>query len=113
MLHENSQSLDANLASVHSKAENDFLLSLLNVSSHAYIGGHYGEQDGQWLRSDGTTFDYTNWYTTEPNNNGGPENCLEINWASNRCWNDLSCSFATGYICAKASHTLEILKAVL
>ncbi|XP_051566251.1 ladderlectin-like, partial [Myxocyprinus asiaticus] len=95
------QSLDANLASVHSKAENDFLLSLLSVSGRAYIGGHDGEQDGQWLWIDGTTFDYTNWCSAEPNNMGGPENCLEINWTVNRCWNDLPCSYPMGFICAK------------
>ncbi|XP_051566428.1 ladderlectin-like [Myxocyprinus asiaticus] len=97
----NCLSLDANLASVHSKADNDFLLSLLSVSGRSWVGGSDGVQDGQWLWSDGTTFDYTNWCSIEPNNNGGSENCLEINWTGNHCWNDITCSASMGYICAK------------
>ncbi|ROI68664.1 Ladderlectin [Anabarilius grahami] len=76
----NCQSLGANLASVHSKLENDFLLSLVASSTLSWVGAHDGEQEGQWLWSDGTAYDYTNWCTSEPNNVSGAENCLEINW---------------------------------
>ncbi|RXN38610.1 zinc finger MYM-type 1-like protein [Labeo rohita] len=78
----NCQSLDANLASVHNKLENDFLLSLLPSSTLCWMGAHDGEQDGQWLWSDGTPNDYTNWCPGEPNNSGSPENCGEINFSS-------------------------------
>uniref|UniRef100_A0A8C1JAY0 C-type lectin domain-containing protein n=1 Tax=Cyprinus carpio TaxID=7962 RepID=A0A8C1JAY0_CYPCA len=44
----NCQSLDANLVSVHSKPEHDFLLSLLPSSITCWAGGHDGEQEGQW-----------------------------------------------------------------
>ncbi|KTF88117.1 hypothetical protein cypCar_00026293 [Cyprinus carpio] len=97
----NCQSLDANLASVHNKLENDFLMSLLPSSStHIWVGVHDGEQEGQWLWSDGTSYDYTNWCAGEPNN-AGVENCMDINWTSNRCWNDLPCSYQISYVCAK------------
>ncbi|XP_059356181.1 ladderlectin-like [Carassius carassius] len=95
------QSLDANLASVHSKPENDFLLSLIPSSStRCWLGAHDGVQEGQWLWSDGTPYVYTSWCPNEPNNLN-TENCGEINWTSNRCWNDISCSTSMGYICAK------------
>ncbi|XP_050973909.1 ladderlectin-like isoform X2 [Labeo rohita] len=98
----NCQSLDANLASVHNKLENDFLISLLPPSStHCWVGAHDGEQDGQWLWSDGTPNDYTNWCPGEPNNSGSPENCGEINFSSKSCWNDHKCSTLMGYLCAK------------
>ncbi|XP_043104309.1 ladderlectin-like [Puntigrus tetrazona] len=93
-------SLDANLASVHNKLENDFLLSLVPSSSRCWIGGHDGVQEGQWVWSDGTPYEYTSWCPTEPNNLG-TENCGEINWTSNRCWNDASCATSMPYICAK------------
>ncbi|KAK9960245.1 hypothetical protein ABG768_010320 [Culter alburnus] len=89
----------ANLASVHSKLENDFLLSLVPSSTLAWVGAHDGEQEGQWLWSDGIAYDYTNWCSNEPNNYNGAENCLEISWTSNHCWNDASCLGSKKYVC--------------
>ncbi|KAK9962411.1 hypothetical protein ABG768_007780 [Culter alburnus] len=98
----NCQSLGANLASVHNKLENNFLLSLLPTpSTRSWVGAHDGVQDGQWLWSDGTVFGYTNWCSGEPNNHQQPENCLEINFSTNRCWNDARCSDSMSFICAK------------
>ncbi|XP_056109197.1 ladderlectin-like [Rhinichthys klamathensis goyatoka] len=95
----NCQSLGANLASVRNKLENKFLLSLLpSPSTRTWIGAHDAVQEGQWLWSDGTVFLYTNWWTGEPNNAGVPDNyqgaedCLEINFSSDRSWNDFPCS---------------------
>ena len=39
-----------------------------------------------------------NWGPGEPNNNGGDENCLEINHGG-RNWNDRACSSVQKYIC--------------
>nr|XP_055046306.1 ladderlectin-like [Misgurnus anguillicaudatus] len=102
MIQKNCHSIGGKLASVRSTAENNFLLSLVSANTHAWIGGHDGEIDGQWLWTDGSQFDFTNWCSGEPNNyRGNPENCLEINHTTNRCWNDAPCSTAMGYICAK------------
>uniref|UniRef100_A0A673N4G8 C-type lectin domain-containing protein n=1 Tax=Sinocyclocheilus rhinocerous TaxID=307959 RepID=A0A673N4G8_9TELE len=96
----NCLGLDANLASVHNKLENDLLLSLLPSSSTlCWLGVHDGEQEGQWMWSDGTPYDYTYWCSYEPNNRN-VENCGEVNFSSNRCWNDIACSTSMGYICA-------------
>ncbi|XP_065145826.1 galactose-specific lectin nattectin-like [Paramisgurnus dabryanus] len=98
----NCQSFDANLASVRSTAENNFLLSLLvPADTRAWLGGHDGEVEGQWLWTDGSQFDFTNWCSGQPDNGGGKENCLEISYTTNRCWNDQTCSSPTSYICAK------------
>ncbi|XP_067248798.1 ladderlectin-like [Chanodichthys erythropterus] len=95
----NCLSLGANLASVHNKPENEFLLGLLpSSSSRGWIGAHDGEQEGQWMWTDGTVNDFTNWCAGEPNGSGN-ENCVEINLSSNRCWNDLACAGQLGYIC--------------
>lgn len=97
----NCQTLGGNLASVHSKPENDFLLSLVpSASTTFWVGADDGVQEGQWLWSDGTVSnDYINWCSAEPNNSGGSENCLEINFSSNHCWNDESCSKTKNYVC--------------
>ncbi|XP_026143991.1 galactose-specific lectin nattectin-like [Carassius auratus] len=94
------QSLDANLASVHSKIEHDFLLSLLPSSStRCWFGTHDGEQVGGWLWTDGTPFDFTYWAPGQPDGQQ-TENCGEFNFDSNR-WNDIACSTSLGYVCAK------------
>ncbi|KAK7140341.1 hypothetical protein R3I94_012833 [Phoxinus phoxinus] len=72
---------------------------LPSSSTISWIGADDAVQDGEWLWSDGTVFDYTNWCFEEPNNSGGPENCLEINWTSNHCWNDASCTSTKNYVC--------------
>ncbi|XP_073724575.1 ladderlectin-like [Misgurnus anguillicaudatus] len=97
----NCQSVNANLASVRSTVENNFLLSLVPADSHAWIAGHDGEIDGQWMWADGSQFDFTDWCSGEPNNLGVLENCLMINWTNNHCWNDAQCSYETSYVCAK------------
>ncbi|XP_039522302.1 ladderlectin-like isoform X2 [Pimephales promelas] len=97
----NCQSIGANLASVSNKLENGFLLSLLpSPSTRTWVGAHDAVQEGRWLWSDGSVFLFTHWCSNEPNSSG-VENCLEINFTSNRCWNDLSCSNKLSYICVK------------
>ncbi|XP_048015681.1 galactose-specific lectin nattectin-like [Megalobrama amblycephala] len=94
------QRLGANLASVHNKLEYNFLLSLLPPSAtKTWVGGHDGVQNGQWLWSDGTMFDYINWCPGEPNTYDPSEICLEMNFSSDRCWNDATCSDFKGYFC--------------
>ncbi|KAF4108936.1 hypothetical protein G5714_010009 [Onychostoma macrolepis] len=59
--------------------------------------------EGHWVWSDGSTYDYTNWCSGEPNN-ACVENCgeININQISNRCWNDITCSNRIGFVCAKS-----------
>lgn len=46
---------------------------------------------------------YTNWGDGQPSNNGGEENCVEINKDENDhvYWNDISCSRKFWFICEK------------
>ncbi|KAI7789583.1 hypothetical protein IRJ41_004122 [Triplophysa rosa] len=57
-------------------------------------------EEKQWLWTDGSPFDYTNWCNTEPNNQNDSERCLELNYTTftlidfetsnstpNYCWN--------------------------
>ncbi|XP_065140978.2 galactose-specific lectin nattectin-like [Paramisgurnus dabryanus] len=97
----NCQSVDANLASVRSSVENSFLLSLVPSDKRAWIGGHDGEIEGQWLWADGSPYVFTNWCSSQPDNAAGNENCMEINESTKRCWNDATCTLTMGYICVK------------
>ncbi|GLD70221.1 galactose-specific lectin nattectin-like protein [Lates japonicus] len=97
-------SLGGNLASVHSAAENRLLRELIRKGSgsyvHTWIGGYDGIKEGQWMWTDGSNFDYQIWGPGEPNNHGGAENCIEMNWAV-EYWNDLPCFYGKPFVCAK------------
>ncbi|XP_077081600.1 ladderlectin-like [Siphateles boraxobius] len=98
----NCQNLGVSLASVSNKLENDFLLTLLpSPSTRAWIGATDAVQEGHWLWSNRSCLSYTNWCSGQPNNYTLHENCLEINFTSDRCWNDECCSTSLSYICVK------------
>ncbi|XP_050958647.1 ladderlectin-like [Labeo rohita] len=94
------QSLGGNLASVHSTIEQEFLLNLCPSSTYCWIGAHDGSHEGQWLWTDGTPFDFAHFTPGQPDNYQGNENCLQLNWPTNR-WNDARCTISLAYICAK------------
>ena len=90
----------AHLTSIHSKEESDFFLGLQHTSSdNFWIGGHRSDGVFKWI--DGTTIDYTNWWTNEPNNDGGNENCIETFRTSDNKWNDLACNAQLNFLCKK------------
>uniref|UniRef100_A0A4W6EU42 C-type lectin domain-containing protein n=1 Tax=Lates calcarifer TaxID=8187 RepID=A0A4W6EU42_LATCA len=80
-------SLGGNLASVHSAAENRLLRELIRKESgEAFTNTQdlpsclQKKPEGQWMWTDGSNFDYQIWGPGEPNNHGGAENCIEMNW---------------------------------
>ncbi|XP_030609443.1 ladderlectin-like [Archocentrus centrarchus] len=92
---ENCQSMNANLASVHSPEEYLEIQKLIfddsKASERTWIGGTDAQQEGYWFWMDGTRVTYTNWCQGEPNNSYGNENCMEMNFSGNKCMNDQSC----------------------
>ncbi|XP_055006938.1 ladderlectin-like [Boleophthalmus pectinirostris] len=82
--------LGANLPSIHSLEESNFIKDLINSATggdnHAWIGGSDAVQEGKWFWSDGTRWDYTSWLVNEPNNEQGHEHCAAY-W-SGGLWND-------------------------
>ncbi|CAJ1084350.1 C-type mannose receptor 2-like [Xyrichtys novacula] len=77
-------SIGGNLASVHSKDEYLYLrnavLRTTGQHSTAWLGGYDAAKEGVWLWSDGSKFDFKFWAKGEPNNAGGHENCMEMNF---------------------------------
>merc|ERR1712227_1109335 len=46
---------------------------------------------GEFLWEDGTPWNFENWLRRQPDNHGGIESCLEMNYAEKGTWNDVNC----------------------
>ncbi|XP_026009634.1 ladderlectin-like [Astatotilapia calliptera] len=99
------QSMHVNLASVHSLGEYRKIQRVIYRSTHSYpvtwIGGSDAQQERYWFWIDGTPFTYAYWCRGEPNNIGGREYCLHMNWTGLKCMNDKSCNYRYPFVCVK------------
>ena len=59
-----------------------------------WIGAKMGTFDFEW--EDGNEFNYTNWYSTEPNYNG---DCVAMYHSYSFQWIDSECTNGGYYIC--------------
>lgn len=101
------------LSTLTSADEEAFVMSLLPTAvadrSHVWLGGTDAASEGAWRWISGETWAYTNWWPGEPNDNGGAEEYLALDfrlgtWA----WNDVSSdidgrSWARGYVVERAT----------
>jgi len=85
------------IASVHSQMENHFILGL-SYSTRVWIGINDLASESNFVWSDGTAVDYTNWYSTEPSG-GDAQNCGYMYYGWDGEWNDAPCSNAYGVVC--------------
>eukprot|EP00057_Strongylocentrotus_purpuratus_P003343 XP_003726452.1 PREDICTED: echinoidin-like [Strongylocentrotus purpuratus] len=103
----------ADLVSIHSEAENAFVYNLW-LTEEEYLGqllwiGYYQHEAlDPFTWTDGTPEDYTSWEPTQPDNNGGNEDCVAF-WRqsaandADKPWNDVFCSSVTApFVCKKA-----------
>ncbi|XP_044040266.1 ladderlectin-like isoform X5 [Siniperca chuatsi] len=93
----------ANLASIHSDEENHFIQDLTRGDSHdfpeTWIGGYDAIHDSFWMWSDGSKFNYENWYKEYEMEK--TEDCLEMNHGFELKWNSDSCNETHPSVCAK------------
>ena len=96
------QSQGGQLATVNSSDIQKKIAELANGGKSYYFLGA-SDTSGSWKWSDGSTVDYNNWATGEPNNYNGIESYAEISGGDK--WNDISGSFEsqqskdTGFVC--------------
>ncbi|XP_042291270.1 galactose-specific lectin nattectin-like [Thunnus maccoyii] len=97
----------ANLVSIHSLEEHNFVASLIrnfDPSEEAtWIGLSDIHIEGRWMWSDGSAVDFTFWHEGQPDNYQGNEHCGTC-YANELRWNDADCSLTSPFVCA--SHTV-------
>jgi len=95
---------DAQLASIHSSDENQFILENVKGPDNCRIGLNDIDEEGvfQWI--DGTPVNYTNFNEGEPNNNDGAEHTAVMRFDGK--WNDAAGSKARYAVCKRKKITL-------
>jgi len=89
------EDLGSILATIHSKEENNFVLSLMNDGQRT-IGASDTASEGNWVWLDGEDWGrFEFWGGSNPNGQEN-ENCLMI---SDGVWNDAPCDLKRHYIC--------------
>ena len=88
----------AHLASISSEEEQTFLQQ--NFPQTVWLGGSDIDQEGSWIWSDGTCWNYTNWHSDEPDNSGSIQNCLLGNLNELK-WGDAYCEEKKMFVCMK------------
>ena len=97
---ENCQAHGGHLASIHSVEEQDFLKHTFNPSERVWIGAVDPNQNGGWEWTDGSSFDFSNWSSGQPNGGSGSYYTVMDCSASSSCqWNDLFYGNNYNYIC--------------
>ena len=93
----------ANLVSLHSEEEHQFVVGL--KPGLAWLGGRRDPgEDFVW--SDGTPWDYSNWAPGQPSDDRGDEDCVhmwEWEYRLNE-WNDRPCSHERTFVCKKGKN---------
>ena len=98
--------LQANLVSVRSQEENDLVFSMKSNSSKLWLGGRRACSECEdWIWSDGSDWTWQHWDSSELNNLGGGENCIDMGHHRARdTWNDWGCNNNLPFICQKYKH---------
>ena len=87
---------DAELMSIHTEAENNFLRSIV-TKYWSWIGFNDIAKEGKFVWSNGSPRNYTKWASGEPNDYAGREDCTAV--AGNGEWNDKACTYQKPFTC--------------
>ncbi|XP_042362787.1 lactose-binding lectin l-2-like [Plectropomus leopardus] len=94
----------ANLVSIHSLDEENFVKSLIKnfdpAEGYTWIGLSDIHKEGTWMWSDGSAVNFTLWDERQPDNYREYEHCVHSNYFLNLKWNDDHCPVTYPSVCA-------------
>ncbi|XP_023133846.2 lactose-binding lectin l-2-like [Amphiprion ocellaris] len=97
----------ANLVSIHSTDEQNFVNSLIKnfdpARTWTWIGLSDLHKEGRWMWSDGSRVDFVLWDNGQPNNYDRQQHCGDTNNGAEFKWNDMPCSQTLPFVCASRS----------
>lgn len=93
-----------NLVTFDNEAEYSWVMSNLN-GNRCWIGYTDSQQEGTWMWVTPSSFP-PKWCLGEPSNSYGNEDCAQVNFQSDGCWNDCGCNSlafcaAYWYVCER------------
>ena len=101
----------ANLVSLHSEEEHQFVVGLDGGTGYPWLGGRRDPGNrNNFVWSDGTPWDYRNWARCQPDDINRREDCAHMEDVNqwNRIsglWNDRPCSHLRTFVCKKGKIT--------
>ena len=100
----NCQDQGGNLVSIHSEAENNFVVNLIENANpnlgDVWIGLTDPSVEGRW--SDGSALSYTKWEVNEPDGATAADTCVTTHCDLSTTWCDASCSEKHPSVCVYA-----------
>ncbi|XP_041355579.1 perlucin-like [Gigantopelta aegis] len=97
--------MDSYLVVITSAQEDKFIREHLlrkATSDQYWIGANDVLAEGhfRWMsKTPPEDVTYINWYSGEPNNDGGKGNCVVLGTVQGFFWNDIVCTIDAGFIC--------------
>ncbi|XP_051937142.1 galactose-specific lectin nattectin-like [Hippocampus zosterae] len=96
--------LGGNLVSIHSDLENQVVRQLILAGAGSFqlswIGLHDRVEEGAFLWTDGSNFDFDDWGPGRPRTTDTNTDCTQINFQG-EFWSDQRCGRQRSFVCAK------------
>ena len=97
----------ADLVSIHSELENNFISYQLNKKKQRFWIGAQRKTNRSWLWTDGSSFDYENFFPGKPENFLGNQSCLDIGFNVRDSWDDQPCGHQLPFVCKKQAKRMS------
>ncbi|XP_068558631.1 lactose-binding lectin l-2-like [Cebidichthys violaceus] len=94
----------ANLVSIHSQEEHNFVKTLIKnfdpAEGFTWIGLSDIHKEFAWMWSDGSAANFVFWASGQPDDANGVERCVHTSYPEELKWNDIPCSYTFHSVCA-------------
>ena len=100
----------ADLVSIHSDLENNFISFQVNKKKQRFWIGAQRKTNRSaewlWTWTDGSSFDYENFFPGKPETHGGIQDCLDIGYNVRDSWDDQPCGHQLPFVCKKQAERM-------